>query len=328
MSEFEKDSLEELLKHAAPRPVPSPEDTTAARAAVREEWRQATATRRSRRRVVQYALAATVLLGVFAALNVLRTPTVVPVQVASIAKTVGPVYILGEGAELRELGDTTGIYSGQTMVTREDGGLALAWGGGGSLRVGADTRLEFRDASSAFLVSGRVYFDSLPGKEGDAASSPDFTLRTELGDVQHVGTQYMSELNDGTLVVSVREGEVRVEGKHYDRTVASGQQVSMSGRQQPSVLSVSRSGKAWEWVHETMPPRDVDGETVHEFVTWVSRELGLGFRYEGNAESIAMEGELRGTVDTIPADALRVRLLTAALDWRIEEGVIHISESP
>ena len=328
MSEFEKDSLEELLKHAAPRPVPSPEDTAAARAAVHEEWRQATATRHSRRRVVQYALAATVLLGVFAVLNVLRTPTPVPIQVASIAKTIGPVYILGEGAELRELGDATGVYSGQTMVTREDGGLALAWGGGGSLRVGADTRLEFRDASSVYLVSGRVYFDSLPDAHGENSAGPDFTLRTELGDVQHVGTQYMGELNDGTLVVSVREGEVHVDGKHYDSNVGSGQQVSMSGRQQPSVLSVSRSGEAWEWVHETMPPRDVDGETVHEFVGWVSRELGLGVHYEGNAKSIAMKGELRGTVNTAPADALRVRLLTAALDWRIEEGVIHISESP
>ena len=330
MSKIEQDSLEELLKQAAPRPVPSRDDEAMVRAAVREEWREATAGRRSRRRVMQYAVAATVVLGVFGVLNILRTPPVEAVRVASIEKTVGSVFVLGDAAELHEVNDEMQVYSGQTIVTRDDAGMALAWGNGGSLRVGANTRIEFTDENSVFLVAGRAYFDSLP--EADAAAddggdAPAFTLQTALGDAYHVGTQYMGEFVEDALIVSVREGEVFVDGKFHEQRVSSGHRVLMAGRQQPSVSNISRSGEAWEWVHETMPPRDVEGQTVYEFVSWVSRELGLDFDFDEQAEAVAKdEARLKGEIDTGPAEALKLGLASAALDWHIEEGVIYITE--
>jgi len=330
MSNIEQDSLEELLKQATPRPVPSPDDEAMTRAAVREEWRQVTAGRRSRRRIMQYAVAATVVLGVFGVLNILRTPPVESMPVASIEKSIGSVFVLGDEAELLEVNDAMQVHSGQTIVTRDGAGLALAWGNGGSLRVGANSRIEFTDETSAFLISGRAYFDSLAEAVvagTDAGETQAFTLRTEFGDVHHVGTQYMGEVDDDALVVSVREGKVFVDGKFHEQTISSGEQVSMAGRQQPSVLSISRSGDRWEWVNRTMPSRDVDGQTVYEFVSWVSRELGLEFQFDEQAEVVAKEeARLKGKIDTGPAEALRLGLASAALDWHIEEGVIYITE--
>ena len=63
---------------------------------------------------------------------------------------------------------------------------------------------------------------------------------------------------------------------------------------------------------------------MYEFLTWVSRELGLGLVFRGDAETIARMAVLRGAIDTRPADALRVRLASAALPWRIEEGIIYV----
>jgi hypothetical protein len=324
MSDIERDSLEQLLKQAAPRPVPAPGDEATARAAVREEWRQVTSARRSRRRVVQYAVAATVLLGVFGVLNVLRTPPVDIVRVASIEKSIGSVFVLGDQAELLEVNDEMQVFSGQTIVTRDDAGLALAWGNGGSLRVGANTRIDFVDEESVFLVAGRAYFDSMP--EAVVADTTAFTLRTELGDVYHVGTQYMGEIVDDTLIVSVREGEVFVDGKFHESRISSGYRVSMAGRQQPSVANVSRSGEAWEWVHNAMPPRNFDGKTAYEFVVWISREMGLEFEFTESAEATAQNAFLSGTIRTEPAKALRAWLASADLDWRIDEGVIYITD--
>ena len=329
MSEFEQDSLEQLLKQAAPRPVPSPGDEAMARAAVRDEWRQVTAGRRSRRRVLQYAVAATVVLGVFGVLNVLRTPPVEAVRVALIEKSIGSVFVLGDQSELYEVTSEIALYSGQTVVTRDDAGLALAWGNGGSLRVGANTRIQFMDDESVFLISGRAYFDSMPGAVVagiDAGDTAAFTLRTELGDVYHVGTQYMGEVVGDALIVSVREGEVFVDGKFHEQKISSGHQVLMAGRQQPSMSNFSRSGEAWEWVHATMPPREVKGQTVYDFVTWVSRELGLDFRFDDELVEVARTAEIRGDFRAGATDALRQGLLSAALDWHIEEGVIYITE--
>ena len=120
-------------------------------------------------------------------------------------------------------------------MTASDAGLALAWGGGGSLRIGANTRIRFVSVASAFLEDGRVYFDSRPGLAAgtEAGASPDFLLETDRGTVRHVGTQYMVESDASGLVVSVREGEVEIEGGTYEERVSSGQQVTLSGSRRP-----------------------------------------------------------------------------------------------
>ena len=140
--------------------MPSADVAETARAAIRYEWRSLVVRRRRRHRIVQFGAAAAILLGLFAAFNLLRAPALPAVQVASIDKSFGSVYVLGEQAELRQTGDLAAIMAGQTIVTGPDAGLAVAWGGGGSLRVDQNTRLEFTDNNSVFLQEGRVYFDS------------------------------------------------------------------------------------------------------------------------------------------------------------------------
>ena len=278
-----------------------------------------------------YALAATVVVGMFAAFNLLRTSGPAAVQVASIDKSVGPVYVLGEQAELRETGGLSAIMSGQTVVTGADAGLAVAWGDGGSLRLDEKTRVEFVDQESIFLHGGRVYFDSRDAALASGAvpgDVPVFLLHTELGRVQHVGTQYMVHIDGNDLVISVREGEVLIDGDYFDHSAVSGEQVTLSGRQRPSVLSIAANSGDWEWIEETTPVVDVDGRNLHEFLSWVSRELGLQLTFVGDAESVARGAVLRGTIDTRPADALRMRLASAALAWRIEEGVIYVGGEP
>jgi len=331
MTNVDYEALEDLLRHSSPRPVPSQEDEAVVRAAVHSEWRELTNGRKTRRRVAQYALAATVLLGAFLAFNSFRTPVINFVQVATIEKSVGPVYVLGEQSELQETGNLSNVVAGQTIVTGDGAGLALAWGGGGSIRVDEHTRVRFTDDQAIFLESGRVYFDSLSSTflAGIAGGgSPVFTLRTEHGTVQHTGTQFMTEVATDALVVSVREGQVAIAGTRHDHDAIAGQQVTLTGLQQPSVVNIGSHGAAWDWIGRTTPAADVDGRSLHEFLSWICREMGLELRFEGQAEAIARDAVLKGTIDTAPAEALRLRLATAALDWRVDEGVIYISNKP
>ncbi len=324
----EHDALDDILRHAQPRPVPAPEGLAAAKAAVRQDWLDATQQRSARRRMLGLALAATVVLAAFIAVNLVTKPVVPPVHVATIEKSFGPVYLLGEQAELSPTGDLGGIVSGQTIVTGSAAGLALAWGNGGSVRIDQGTRIRFEDTQSVTLEEGRVYFDSRRTLVAgiDAGDVPAFVVHTAHGTLQHLGTQYMAKVEPATLVVSVREGSVIIDGRFFEQTVAAGQQATVSGPQRPAVLSISRSGPAWDWVSRTAPPADVDGRTLYEFLTWVSREMGLELKFEGQSETVAREAVLRGTVDTEPADALRLRLATAALSWRIEGDSIYISD--
>ena len=109
------------------------------------------------------ATAATVLVGVFAALSTLQISEQRPIQLAAIQKSFGPVFFLGEDAELRPTHDLSTVISGQTIVTGSAAGMALAWGSGGSLRIDDNSRLRFAADGTVFLEAGRVYFDSMPG---------------------------------------------------------------------------------------------------------------------------------------------------------------------
>lgn len=337
MSDFEHstgvtsdEALEQLLRHATPRPMPSPSDEAIVRQAVRAEWQDVSSRHQSRRRVLSFAIAASVLIGVFAVFNLFRLPVVEAVQVASIERSFGSIYLLGESSELRETQDLASVLSGQTIVTGSHAGIGLAWVNGGSMRMDKNTRVEFVNDETVYLNSGRIYFDSSPPalvagiSAGDAA---EFVVRTDLGEVAHIGTQFMTGVDAGTLTVSVREGQVAVEGEYHSQVASSGEQLTLSGRQRPAVLSISRSGESWEWVSRTSPPANVDGKTLHEFLLWACRELGLEIQWEGQAEQVARDAILRGRIDTEPAEALRQRLATAALEWHIDEGVIYVGEN-
>jgi len=328
MSNTDRDTLEELLRHASPRPVPEPDDVAVAKAAVRNDWINETSRRNKRRRAMLLATAATVLVGVFAAFSSLLVPTQNPVQLAAIQKSFGPVYFLGDEAELRPTSELSAVMSGQTIVTGDDAGMALAWGSGGSLRVDENSRLRFAADGTVFVDTGRVYFDSVSAITAgtETSDTPTFELATPHGVIKHLGTQYMTRVDTESLVVSVREGAVEIDGHAYDQRVETGQQATLAGRQRPSILRINSTGDAWAWVTRTTPAADVEGKSLHEFLVWVTRELGLELRFEGRSEAVAQVAVLKGTIDVEPSEALRLRLATAALDWRIEDGVIYISD--
>jgi len=327
------DVLEQLLQAAAPRPAPSPDDTAMVREAVHTEWRKITGKRAYRRRMISYAMAASVLIAVFAAFNTFRVTAPDVVQVAIIEKSFGSIYLLGESSELRETSDLSNLTSGQTIVTGSGAGIALAWGNGGSVRVDENTRVEFTSTDSVYLQAGRIYFDSRPAVIAAPALTADagaFEIRSEHGVVAHVGTQFMTAVDPDKLMVSVREGEVAIDGAFHDFTAASGQQVTLAGRQRPSVLDVSPNGEGWDWIARTSPPVVVDGRSLHEFLQWACREMGLELQYQGEAERVARyDAILKGTIDSAPSEALRLRLASAALAWRIDDtGVIYVSDQP
>lgn len=325
------EALEELLSHASPRAVPSEADESAVRAAVRAEWQAMSGRRQSRRRVAGFAIAASVLIAVFSTFSLIRMPVVDVVQVATIEKSFGSIYLLGE-TELRKTAALSNVLSGQTIVTGDEAGMALAWGNGGSLRIDANTRVRFVDNASVFLESGRVYFDSTPstllnGIGGGAA--PDFLVVTDYGKVSHVGTQFMTHIDDGDLIVSVREGQVEVDGQYQEYTASSGEQVTMSGRGQPTVLSLSGTAEDWEWVRQTSPVADMQGKLLHEFLLWACRETGLDLRYEGAAAQIARleTSRLEGVIDdTDPLTALRAHVESVGLEWAIVDGAVYVSD--
>ena len=142
----------------------------------------------------------------------------------------------------------------------------------------------------------------------------------------HLGTQYMTESADGALIVSVREGEVLIEGTYHDERALVGQRVEIKGNARGSVTNVPRHGGAWSWIEEVSPVVNTDGRSVDEFLNWVSRETGLLVEYPDEATRLAASNTvLKGSVNLPPREALDFWLQGQDLNWDINGGTISVS---
>lgn len=320
------ESVERILGKATPRPAPSAEETQAVRENVHAEWRTLTKKRRTNRRLLSWSIAASILVVVFAGFNTIRVGGMTETQVASIGKSFGSIYMLGENSELLERNNVSAVTAGQTIITDEASGIGFAWAEGGSLRIDENTRVEFLSRDSIYLQSGRVFFDSEPAMlSGVASTTARLTIVTDHGEVTHVGTQYMARADTNTLTISVREGEVRLENQSTVESASGGQQLQVQGGTAMNVVNIKPYGENWQWIEQMSPVAVLDGRSLHEFLGWVSHETGLALQFaDEDIEARAKEDLLRGTVDTDPTSALRFWMLGNDLEWKIEDGVIHI----
>jgi len=324
------DAVEALLLRAAPRPVPPGKDEKMVRDAVFTEWQAMTGKRRQRTRFMQFGIAATILLALAVSFNSLRVQGVAPQQVATISKSNGSIYVLGEQATVQRLPETSVVMAGQTIKTDRDSGLGLEWGNGGSLRIAANTVVEFISAEEVYLHSGRIYFDSQPAELiasiSGGSGAAKFQVDTDHGRVRHLGTQYMTYSASDVLEVSVREGEVSIEGRYHDEKALAGQRLSLSGSARATVLNIDTHGAAWNWVEETSPIVDTDGRSVEQFLNWVSRETGLRVEYPNEAtQRAAASTILKGSVNLKPSEALEFWSQGQDLSWITDGGAIKVS---
>jgi ferric-dicitrate binding protein FerR (iron transport regulator) len=308
------DAVEALLEKAQPRPTPPDGVEQDIRAAVRAEWKGVAARRRRRRMGAGFAIAASVTLVLAVSISTIRNTGIAPVEVASIERSIGTLHIESDGSGTLQSVDTTSVLTGQVLTTGAESAAALSWLEGGSLRIDGNTRIEFVTSDKVFLHSGKIYFDSHAAITGSG-----FTIESVHGTVSHVGTQYMTETDAASLTVSVREGEVIIDGIYHDSTVHQGQRVQLSGSTQPSVTNTSGIGSEWQWIETVSPNISVDGMSAFEFLQWVGRETGHAVRFETEqAETLARETLLRGAVNADPRSELRLRMMTVDLNARFD----------
>lgn len=322
-------AVEELLARAEPRPAPPRAVEVEIRSAVHAEWDQLTRARVRRRRLTSIGVAASLVIATFASLTVLRSPGSDPYfdTVATIDKQFGTVRVTGPAS-----GDDV-VTTGQTLDTGAGGGLALAWSRGGSLRVGADSRVFFESRTRVRLLEGRLYYDSVSDALSGIvrpAGSTRLLVETPHGTLRHLGTQFAAELRDEELHVFVREGAVRVESDDVRETAAAGQRMRVVTGQAVEFTAVDGAGDYWQWVEDLTPRVELDGRSIHEALRWISRETGMEVRFTSRA---AEENAKQDTVswpeefgDPEPSKALGRILSISRFDYSVENGVIVIRE--
>ena len=321
----------ELFGNASPRPTPPTADEVIVRDAVHAEWQTLMQRHSRRRNFMSMALAASVLLTVFAGLSLLRDPmeSFGAQQVATIGEQFGPVIIRTQGEIAGET--VASIRGSDTVETLSDAGLELGWHGGGSIRLDENTIVEFEAIDQIYLRQGRIYFDSVDSQlssRSGRAGPVHLQIRTNNGVVRHLGTQYMIEAKASGLTISVREGEVSFD--EMRGLAKAGQQLAVSAGGLVEVEETAIYGDDWRWIEKTTPAVKLGGRVAAEALAWAGRETGRSIEYATPAaKAIASEANLIGfnaEANLDPARALFIFAEMADLNVRVEGGVIFVRE--
>ncbi|MEQ9563293.1 MAG: hypothetical protein RLN69_12300, partial [Woeseiaceae bacterium] len=197
------EALEALFAKAAARPRPRFVSVVSIRNEVREYWQQAVRARK-RRRLTTFAMAASVVLVAIVGLTLYQPEVPLPGSpVATVEKRFGELHIVdATGVPYHASGTRFALSEGQSISTRGDAGLALSWENGGSLRIDEYTSVVLVSANEIELQSGRLYFDSnRDTSTANVVDSDTLVIRTPRGIVTPLGTQYVTQMTNDTLMV-------------------------------------------------------------------------------------------------------------------------------
>lgn len=323
----EEQAVATLLRLAGPRPAVPVERRERVRPAVHAEWEQSVRWRRRRNVAIwvvgSLAAAAAILVSIGLGLR-----HGLPLFSGSGSMLANAEVVRGtvHSQRLGMIGPGTSIEVGDELQTSAAGRVAIRLEDGTSLRIDTGSRLELVDESVVNLHQGAVYVDSDSTDETDAPVE----IRTPLGTVTDIGTQFEVRLKSDSMRLRVREGLVDLKRGAQTYRAEAGQQLLADRNGEVIAGAMPVHGEAWAWIQEIAPSFELEGHSLQEFLDWVTRETGWRVRFEersiaAGAPSLILHGSIEGLR---PDEAPAAVLPTCGLRHRIENGIMILGRLP
>ena len=302
----------QLLRLAGAPPAPSAERTARVRQVVRRG-------------------AVIALLGVAASLVIAvwmnRPRSVAPPSqpvVATGQRIQGRPLILRQSAHPaapQPLTASSSVYPGDLIETDDMSRAALLVADGSSVRIDRTSRLRFLAPSVIEVVAGAAYVTTSNGSHG-------FEVRTPMGAVRDLGTQFEVRLTTSSLRVRVRSGMVEL-GRGARITTAQAGTESIVTSTGIAVRRMPAYGPEWAWTTDVAPSFAIEGRSLRAFLEHLAGEEGWTLQY-GDATVAEAAGRiiLHGSVEGLQAEqALAVALATSGLRYRLSAGELLVSRA-
>jgi hypothetical protein len=320
------DDVAALLGRITARERPSDAAEAAAFTALRAQWRRHTASRRWKRALgFAGAAAASLAVAVFGYVGLQPSAPPASAALATIDLIEGAnVTWRDDRSQARPLGARRELFEGERLATGPDSRVALRWHSGGSLRLDASSRLELVSAGAVRLTAGRLYFDSA-APNTHAAAPPALAVQTPAGEVVHVGTQFMVTVADDEVVLSVREGQVKVTGDGFELVVVEDEELGLRSDGTRDVAPIDGHDPRWAWAADIAPQLELDGRTAQEILLWAARETGRSVVYESPQAELRARAVLRGIDRRSPASALALLPHMTDLEYDLRDDAVVVS---
>ena len=322
------DHIGDLLKLAGRREMPDTEQMSRARAAARAEWMHVTAHRRRPFAGLVISGGALVAIALMAVMyfRTVESPVRVvspPARVATLQTVLGSVLVTRDGSPQQTVSQPgVELFAGDRLETPA-GSLAAFAIGGTSVKIDRGSRVVLDAAAGLTLDRGALFIDA-----GPAARDDDVHVRTPLGSVRHLGTQFEVRLHDEAMRVRVREGSVAVENADGRWVSREGEALRVTRGRPPERQPILTYGDDWNWVNELAPPFALEGSTLGSFLEWASHHHGLRWQYadrglRDRTASILLHGSIEGLS---AEEALAAVLRTCGLTLRRQGELLIIAK--
>jgi FecR protein len=314
--------IADLIRLAGRRPEPAEFRAARVRAAVEAEWRRSIGRRRRWAAVHWGITAAAVLLVAVWLRPQSRSASApsLPVEVATATRVEGAAQVVQLSSVARPLAAGARLIVGAAIDTTPGGRAALQLGSA-FVRIKEGSRILLEAPSRVRLEQGTIYIDN----DGRTSATERIEVSTTLGMIHDIGTQFEVDVASGVLQIRVREGEVRIDRPGAVVNVRQAEGVTLRAGTIER-RGIARYGPDWSWV-ETLAQFTVEGATLESFLHWVSRELGLTWRFaDAAAERHGKAVVLHGSIDGLtPTDALKAILPTCGMSYQVRRDQLLIA---
>ena len=293
------------------------------KAEVYASWRAAARRRRIRRfagGMIVPGVAAS--LGIAAWLEWSRpTPPPPHERVAVSARIEGQPRIEVPTGATQRLAPALAVHAGDVIATDTRSRAALRTEDGSSVRIDCGSRVRFIGPTVIEVIAGAVYVSTASGSDG-------FEIRSSMGVVRDLGTQFAVRVLPSTLLVRVRSGTVELRHGASVTHAVAGTETTLTGHG-TMVRSIPTFGTEWAWTASLAAPFAIEGRTLDAFLAHIAHEEGWTLTYaDSDVAHIAARTRLHGSVDGLLAEeALHVALATSGLRSRLDRGGLLISRS-
>jgi ferric-dicitrate binding protein FerR (iron transport regulator) len=224
-----------------------------------------------------------------------------------------------QGGDATPLSMSTPIYPDDVIDTDAESRVGLQLGDGSSIRIDRGSRVRFLTPVVLEVIAGAAYVATADRSQG-------FEVRTTMGNLRDVGTQFEVRLTPSLLRLRVRTGIVEIRRGTGIDTAAAGTETTVTTTG-IAVRPVRAYGSEWEWTTAVAPAFAIEGRTLGSYLEHLAAEQGWTLYYADPAVAeMATRNILHGSVEGLNAeDALGVVLVTSGLEYRLRSGELSVS---
>jgi len=211
------------------------------------------------------------------------------------------------------------VHADDALATDAGSRVALRTEDGSSVRIDCASRVRFVGRTVIEVITGAVYVSTASGSHG-------FEIRTSMGVVRDLGTQFAVRVLPSALRVRVRSGTVELLHGGRVTHAIEGTETILTGHA-IEVRPIPRFGSDWAWTAALAGPFVMEGQTVDAFLAHMAHEEGWTLTYaDSEVGHIAARTRLHGSVEgLLPEEALQAALATSELRYRLDGGELVIS---